>query len=70
MSRDKVMGFANSPDELPFLHDIFSTVDQDKEMTTSYILQFIWMTSHPVTALLAPTSTVPRLGTTRFSMNV
>lgn len=31
-----------SPDELPFLHDIFSTVDQDKEMKTSYILQFIW----------------------------
>ena len=42
MSGNKVMGFAMSPDELPFLHDIFSTVDQDKEMKTSYILQFIW----------------------------
>ena len=36
------MGFAMSPDELPSLHVIFSALDQDSEMKTSYILQFIW----------------------------
>ena len=42
MTGNKVMGFAMSPDELPFLHDIFSSSDQDGEMKTSYVLQFIW----------------------------
>ena len=31
-----------SPGELPFLHHTFSALDQDSEMKTSYILQFIW----------------------------
>ena len=42
MTGNKAMGFAMSPDELPFLHDIFSSLDQDVEMKTSYVLQFIW----------------------------
>lgn len=42
MTGNKVMGFAMTPDELPFLHDIFSSLDQESEMKTSYVLQFIW----------------------------
>lgn len=42
MSGNKVMRFAMAPDELPFLHDIFSSIDQEDEMKTSYVLQFIW----------------------------
>lgn len=42
MSGNKVMGFAMSPDELPFLKDIFSSIDHEDEMKTNYVLQFIW----------------------------
>ena len=42
MTGNKVMGFAMSPDELPSLHDIFSSIEKDDEMKTSYVLQFIW----------------------------
>ena len=42
MTGNKVMGFAMSPDELSFLHDIFSSIEKDNEMKTSYVLQFIW----------------------------
>ena len=61
MTGSKVMGFAMTPDELPFLHDIFSSLDQESEMKTNNVLQFIWRDlTHTATALLAPTSTVPR----------
>ena len=36
------MGFAMGPDELPFLQDIFESVDRPDNIKTSYILQFIW----------------------------
>jgi len=39
---NKVKGFAMSLDELPFLHDIFSSADKEYELKTSYVLQFIW----------------------------
>ena len=42
MTGNKVMGFAMFPDELPFLHDIFSSIEKEDEMKTSYVLQFIW----------------------------
>ena len=42
MTGSKVIGFAISPDELPFLHDIFSSLDQESEMKTNYVLQFMW----------------------------
>ena len=71
MTGKKVMGFAMSPDELPFLHDIFFSVDKEYELKTSYVLQFIWrdLTSLP-TASLVLTLTLQSHGTNPFSTTV
>ena len=43
MNGGKVLGFAMTPDELPFLHDIFASNNRSgKSLETSYILQFLW----------------------------
>ena len=42
MNGGNVRGFAMGPDELPFLQDIFESVDRPDNIKTSYILQFIW----------------------------
>ena len=62
------MGFAMSADELPFLHDIFSSVDKEYELNTSYVLQFFWrdLTSL-ATASLVLTLTVQSHETNAFS---
>jgi len=68
MTGKKVLGFAMSPDELPFLHDIFSS---EYELKTSYVLQFIWrdLTSL-ATASLVLTLTLQSHGTNPFSTTV
>lgn len=39
----KITGYAMSPEEIPWLHDVFMTVQDDfDERKTSYILQFLW----------------------------
>ncbi|XP_073239015.1 uncharacterized protein [Porites lutea] len=39
----KITGYAMSPEEIPWLHDVFATVQDDfDERKTSYILQFLW----------------------------
>ena len=39
----KITGYAMSPEEIPWLHDVFTTVQDDfDERKTSYILQFLW----------------------------
>lgn len=42
MNGGTVKGFAMTPEELPFLHDIFESVDPSRNIKASYILQFIW----------------------------
>jgi len=42
MNGGNVMGFAITPEELPFLQDIFESVDPARNLITSYILQFLW----------------------------
>lgn len=42
MNGGNVMGFAMTPDELPFLEDIFESVDTARNLKTNYILQFLW----------------------------
>ena len=42
MNGGNVMGFAMTPDELPFLEDIFESVDTAGNLKTNYILQFLW----------------------------
>lgn len=39
----KITGYAMSPEEIPWLHGVFMTVQDDfDERKTSYILQFLW----------------------------
>ena len=68
MTGNEVMGFAMFPDELPFLHDIFSSVDKEYELKTSYVLQFFWreLTSLATTSLVL-SLTVQSHGTNLFS---
>lgn len=42
MNGGTVKGFAMTPEELPFLQDIFESVDPTRNIKASYILQFIW----------------------------
>lgn len=42
MNGGNVKGFAITPEELSFLHDIFESVDPSRNIKTSYILQFFW----------------------------
>lgn len=42
MNGGTVKGFAMTPEELPFLQDIFESVDPSQNIKTSNILQFIW----------------------------
>ena len=38
-----IRGYAMSPEELPWLHDVFMSVSEDfDQQKTSYILQFLW----------------------------
>lgn len=38
-----IKGYAMSPDELPWLHDVFMSIGEDfDQQKTSYILQFLW----------------------------
>jgi len=68
MTGNEVMGFAMSPDELPVVHDIFSSVDKEYELKTSYVLLFFWrdLTSL-ATASLVLTLTVQSHETNAFS---
>lgn len=38
----EIQGFVMSPEDLPSLHDVFSTFDDVSSQKTSYILQFLW----------------------------
>lgn len=42
MNGGNVKGYAMTAEQLPFLHDIFESVEQTKCMKTNYILQFLW----------------------------
>lgn len=42
MNSGKVLGFAMMPDQLPFLTDIFESVEASRAIKTSYVLQFLW----------------------------
>ena len=64
-----IKGYAMSPDELPWLHDVFMSVGEDfDQQKTSYILQFLWRDLTSKFDVIGPYFTCA--GTTSFFRSV
>lgn len=70
MNGGNVKGYAMTAEQLPFLHDRFQSVEENKCLKTNYILQFLWRDLTSSYNIIGPFFECENHGTTQSCLPV